>query len=158
MEVVPDRGKIAPHDSKQYVALECLNFPNPVQRKDAVHRKKVRKHLMKQSWQARKDHARLATHPGDRQTRLLARSPGPGCACKGLGHLENGGTRKRCPHCGGGESSESSLTHPEAYPHRLEVSKLEERGMVTQPGDRGGTDEFPASEKGLIEMLRQHCK
>jgi hypothetical protein len=56
MEVVLDRGKIAPHDSKQYVALEFLNFANPVQRKDAVHRKKVRKHAMKQSWQARKDH------------------------------------------------------------------------------------------------------
>jgi hypothetical protein len=49
MEVVPDRGKIAPHDSKQYIELEFLNFTNPVQRKDAVHRKKVRKHVMKQS-------------------------------------------------------------------------------------------------------------
>ena len=46
MEVVLDRGKIAPHDSKQYVALEFLNFTNPVQRKDAVHRKKVRKHAI----------------------------------------------------------------------------------------------------------------
>jgi hypothetical protein len=183
MEAVLDRGKIAPHDSKQYVALEFLNFTNPVQRKDAVHRKKVRKHAMKQSWQARKDHARSAILPGDRQTRLLARPPGPGCACKGLGHLENGGTRKRCPHYGGGESRESSLRHTEPYPDRLEASRQEERGMVTQPGDHGRTDELPALElenqrrlgagnrdpfpsfpilmwqnNGLIEMLLQHCK
>jgi hypothetical protein len=102
--------------------------------------------------------ASYGTYSAQRVNPPLARSPGAECACKGLGHLENGGTRKQCPHCGGGESRESSLKHTEAYPHRLEASKREERGMVTQPGDRGGTDEFPASENGLIEMLRQHCK
>jgi hypothetical protein len=180
MEVVLDRGKITPHDTKQYIELEFLNFTNPVQRKDAVHRKKVRKHVMKQSWQARKDH-RSITLLGDRQARHLERSPG--CVCRGLGYLENGGTKQRCPHCGGDESRESSLRHTEGYPRWLEVSKPGEKGKVTQAGDRGGTDEFPALElenqrrlgagdrdpflsfpiltgqgSGLIEVLLQHCK
>ncbi|KAE9363350.1 hypothetical protein N431DRAFT_423933 [Stipitochalara longipes BDJ] len=122
-------GKVAPHDSKKYVELEFLNFTNPVQRKDAVHRKKVRKHVMKQSWQARKDHAR----------------------------------------------------HTKTYTRQLEVSKLEEKGMVTQAGEHGEADRFSALEledlrrlgagdrdpfssfpiptgqaSGLMEMLLQH--
>src|SRR5450756_1446251 len=96
---------MASQQSHEYIELEFLNVIYPVQHKEAAYRKKVRKHVMNQYWQARKIRTCSFSLPGDRQLRPF-RTP-PGCVCHGLGYTEGGETRKSCQQCGGGFSLRS---------------------------------------------------
>jgi hypothetical protein len=175
MEAALPGGEMIPQQSKKYIELEFLNVTNPVQRKDAAHRKRVRKHVMKQSWQARKSNARSITLPGHHQVHFYDTSSA--CLNHELGCIDNNGTRKRCPNCPGCFPAR----HAEYCPRRLEVSNAGGMAMVTHAGDRCGADEFlelrdrrrlgagdrdpfssfPISndqDNGVVEMLLRHCK
>jgi hypothetical protein len=94
VDLVLNRGAMAVQEPKKYPELEFLNITNPVQRQDAAHQKKARKHAISHYWQARKDLARSFALPVDRQ--LLPFPTPPGCVCHGLGYIENEGSRKPC--------------------------------------------------------------
>jgi hypothetical protein len=180
VDLVLNRGAMAVQEPKKYPELEFLNITNPVQRQDAAHQKKARKHAISHYWQARKDLARSFALPVDRQ--LLPFPTPPGCVCHGLGYIENEGSRKPCVQCG---RDVSLQLHVEGNARRWEAnSGPGKKSTVAQTGDCSGADEFSALElgnprvllgagdrdpfssfpipteqdSGLIEMLLRNCK